>query len=189
MTRKHIEDCTEYFYYGKIDEGVIADSFYWEKEEEIDLSPVLEFIKRKCTKTSFYIITDRICTYPLSTMDKYLKLWNKIRDEYDLKLVRKSERQEELSRFLVYFGMAEIESNQLGTALKILQKSSWSSCIISSDTKLDLQAYIDQNISTFFRTADCSLNFGEIINSTCVKDGVITVIMGCDGSTVNYFYS
>ena len=188
MELKHIDNCTEYFNFGQLDSSIIADVFLWDDDEDINLLPVLEFIKRRNEKKYTYIITSRSCIYPVGTIDKYLKLWRRICKDYNLQPIRKFEKQEDLKCFSVYFGIAEISREYLEVTMEILLKNYMYSCIVLSDKKLDLEKELDRNLDVSREKTYYNLNFLKLINSVCDQDEVIISILGCNGSSMNYFH-
>ena len=89
MQLKHINHCVDYFYYGQIDDRIIADSYSWEEDETIELQPVINFINQNSTKPYIYLMSMKCCSYPLSTSDKYLKLWNSFGKRVWLRIYKK----------------------------------------------------------------------------------------------------
>lgn len=188
MLLKHVENSREYYNYGEIEDKIIADSFFWNEDEEKNLLPVLDFLKMKSKKKYSYLITTHICFYPLGTKDKYLKLWKRLCKEYDLNLSEICEKGVEAKRFYIYSGVAKISQSQMEKAFQILQKQFFTSCIVLSNENKILDNYINEYIEFYLKKDTYCVDFVNLINTSCIKDEVITSITGYNGSSINYFY-
>ena len=188
MILNHVVNSTEYYNYGKIGDKIVSDSFSWTEDEEKDISPVLEILKKRSKRKYTYLITTDIRMYPLGTRDKYFKLWKGLSKEYGINIDETLEKGIETKRFYIYAGVAKIPQEQRKIAIRIMQKLFHTSCIVLSDENKNLDDLLNQYIEFFLEEKRNCVNFAGIINAFCVEDEVITAITGYNGRTINYFY-
>jgi hypothetical protein len=184
-----VKNCNKYYNYETIKKGILAKSFIWEEEESIEIQPLIDFLKSKSQRGYIYLITTKECRYPLGTKDKYLKLWKYIFKKYNLLPKKHVEIEIASNTAHIYMGIAEIDMQQFGIAVKIMFESSFSSYLIFSEKELNLEDSLTLYQEVCFRKQKNCFEFEKIINLLSQTQDMMHVINGYNGVSLNYYYN
>lgn len=186
MEQKHVENCSEYFYYGDIISSVQADSFLLNEDEEVDLSDVVrKYLEDHNKKKKLYCFTTKLSNFPICFRDKKFGLWKNIMTTEKIRIAKFRENAVDLKWYRLYYGIAELPREQLHLGLKLIQTYFINSYILLSDYSFDACADFDSFVE--ITNERLSVNFAGLINHYCEKADVITAIKGCNGDTINIF--
>ena len=139
-------------------------------------------------KSLYWFNTERI-GYPLDIFHKYYGMWHVKEMNSKIKNINSTERSVNMDRYVLYFGFSEIEKENYSEIIKSESRGLCDMFLLLSnrgfiDITNNMKECADEKSSSFIT------KFSFIINEFCNKgDCVIIIINGCDGVTVNYFYT
>lgn len=188
MLFKRRESGKKYYGDNYIVPKIFVDSFLWNENEKLDFFSVAEFIEKKDESAYLYLITTRVCFYPIGSKDKNLKLWKWVFKEFDLNLNDNFEKEFAEDRWIDYIGIASVPRENIEKALKLLQRNFSTSCIILSNVEKNLDEILDMYLKLFYNRKSNCVDFARLINTLGVDNDIITAITGYNGCSINYFY-
>lgn len=188
MEQKHIDNCSEYFYYGDIIRSVQAESFLSNEDEEVELSDiVLKYLEGHNRKKKLYCFTTKVSNFPVNFRDKKFGLWKSVMTTEKIRIADFRENMVDLKWYRLYYGIAELPREQLYPALQLCQTDFMKSYLLLSDFSFDAFADFDSIVEIL--NEKFSLNYAGLINRYYEKADIITAIKGCNGDSINIFSS
>lgn len=189
MEKSHVIECREYFhcFYGNIDNSIVADSFFLNEYEEVS-TDIVYYLQKQNIGLRMFLFAKKASLYPICFKDKYLGLWKNIQLERNISIENFYEQRFDLSRYAVFYGMAEISSDELVWALKKLQDAFENSFILFTKENINLKETFAKVIKNCVDISKDTLDFSNVINDSCCFGRVVTAIVGYNGTTINCFY-
>lgn len=167
-----------------IHDNISSVNYLWDDMESMIFdASILDDFEKMCSGKHIYLFMEYGIPYPISFKTKHFGFWEEIRRKYKL-LISNTEQISYPGKYCeIYLGLCELGICDVNIITQFIGGASF--LIISGvkHTLNDYKPYIQINNS------EVKIKISSIINDFCaIGEKIVTVIRGCDGSSLNVFY-
>ena len=171
-------------YEGGIHDNISSVNYLWDDMEDMIFDASMsDDLKKICDGKHIYLFMKYGALYPINFKMKHLGFWEELREKYKLSISKMEEISYPGQYCETYFGLCELADSNISKIKPILGGDSFLIISELEHTLTDCKNYIQ------FTNSKARISLSSVINDFCsIGDKIVTVIRGCDGSSLNIFY-